>query len=44
MTSLQATLDGIPDVVDYFYNDTLAAHAMHRAEFGADPAGVHELA
>jgi vanillate/3-O-methylgallate O-demethylase len=31
MSSLQDRLDGIPDLVDHFYNDTLAPHAMHRA-------------
>lgn len=32
MRSLQDLLDGIPDLVDYFYNDTLAPHAKHRSE------------
>jgi glycine cleavage system aminomethyltransferase T len=32
MSSLQDKLDGIPDLVDYFYNDTLAPHAKHRAD------------
>ena len=32
MSSLQDTLDRIPDLVDYFYNDTVAPHAMHRAD------------
>jgi vanillate/3-O-methylgallate O-demethylase len=32
MRSLQDKLDGIPDLVDYFYNDTLAPHAKHRAD------------
>jgi vanillate/3-O-methylgallate O-demethylase len=31
MSSLQDKLDGTPDLVDHFYNDTLAPHAMHRA-------------
>ena len=32
MNSLQDKLDGIPDLVDYFYNDTPSAHAKHRAD------------
>lgn len=32
MSSLQDKLDGIPDLVDYFYNDTLAPHAGWRAD------------
>jgi vanillate/3-O-methylgallate O-demethylase len=30
--SLQDLLDDTPDLVDYFYNDTLAPHAKHRAD------------
>lgn len=32
MNSLQDKLDGIPDLVDSFYNDTVASHAKHRAD------------
>jgi vanillate/3-O-methylgallate O-demethylase len=36
--SLQDLLDRTPDLVDYFYNDTLAPHAKHRSELVPIPA------
>jgi vanillate/3-O-methylgallate O-demethylase len=38
VSSLQDKLDATPDIVDYFYNDTLAPHAMHRADLVPIPA------
>jgi vanillate/3-O-methylgallate O-demethylase len=40
VSSLQDKLDATPDIVDYFYNDTLAPHAMHHANLVPIPPEV----